>query len=303
MINLNFQITKIQQKYNIVVFFLKSKNISSNNYLTFSEAVNKKLVDVTEVGEKGFRDRLNVINQSKQQLLILSGEQIIGNKIRQNRIIKHSILIPENTSIKIPVDCGERKRWSAYLNNDLSILDTMYFSRDTLYLRNQFKIWTDISDKLEDNGVKSITQSAAEISKKNKQTNDETAEFFAPGNSENAILVSVNNKFKSLDIFANNKLLKKYLKKIIRGVSSGCFKNINHKNYLRERDAYNFIDEVRQANQYELNVIKGTLGEKILIKGEFLIGDILSYNNQIIHGSVFLKDIVAAGPKKVYSAA
>ena len=72
---------------------------------------------------------------------------------------------------------------------------------------------------------------------------------------------------------------------------------------LRERDAYNFIDEVRQANQYELNVIKGTLGEKILIKGEFLIGDILSYNNQIIHGSVFLKDIVAAGPKKVYNAA
>ena len=169
MMNLNFQITKTQQKNNIVVFFLKSKNISSNNYLTFSEAVNKKLVDVTEVGEKGFRDRLNIINQSKQQLLILSGEQIIGNKIRQNRIIKHSILIPENTSIKIPVDCGERKRWSAYLNNDLSILDTMYFSRDTLYLQNQFKIWTDISDKLEDNGVKSITQSAAEIIKKNKQ--------------------------------------------------------------------------------------------------------------------------------------
>ena len=48
MINLNFQITKFQQKNNIVVFFLKSKNISSNNYLTFTEAVNKKLVDVTK---------------------------------------------------------------------------------------------------------------------------------------------------------------------------------------------------------------------------------------------------------------
>ena len=68
MINLNFQITKTQQKNNIVVFFLKSKNISSNNYLTFTEAVNKKLVDVTEVGEKGFRDRLNIINQSNKIL-------------------------------------------------------------------------------------------------------------------------------------------------------------------------------------------------------------------------------------------
>ena len=91
--NLNLRVSQLQQKNNIVVFFLSSIEKSNNNYLTFYEAVKQELVDVSEVSEKGAINRLKIINKSSQSLLILGGEQVIGNKIRQNRIVSYSVLI------------------------------------------------------------------------------------------------------------------------------------------------------------------------------------------------------------------
>ena len=73
-----------QQKNNIVVFFLSSDEKKNDSYLSFSQALDQKLVDISEVNEKGFFGKLKVANRSNQILLILGGEQIIGHKIRQH---------------------------------------------------------------------------------------------------------------------------------------------------------------------------------------------------------------------------
>ena len=75
--NLNLKVGDPQQKDNIVVFFLSSEEKKNDNYLSFSQALDQKLVDVSEVNEKGFFNKLKVNNRSNQILLILGGEQRI----------------------------------------------------------------------------------------------------------------------------------------------------------------------------------------------------------------------------------
>jgi hypothetical protein len=299
--NLNLRVSQLQQKNNIVVFFLNSVQKSNNNYLTFSEALNQDLVDVSEVNERGFVSRLRIANKSSQGLLILGGEQVFGSKLRQNRIVRHSVLIPANSTVLIRVNCGEQYRWSSFVNNDLSVSDSMYFSRRDL--GKQFKVWSEISDKLKELGVKSLTSSVHEIYKKRKNSSDEIANFFKAGDSDVAIAIGVGNEVKSLDVFSNNSMLKKYLKKLIRGVAINSFRHVNQKSYLTEKDAYKFLRMIRESNQQEFKVEEGTLGKRIQFNGELISGDALSNNNEILHCSAFLKDYMAAGPKKVYNAA
>ena len=302
MMNLNLKVSKLEQKNNIVVFFLSSVQKSNKNYLTFSEALNQDLVDVSEVNERGFVSRLSIANKSSQGLLILGGEQIIGSKIRQNRIVRHDVLIPANSTVLIRVNCGEQYRWSSFVNNDVSVSDSMYFSRGNL--GKQYKVWSEISDKLKELGVKSLTSSVHEIYKKRQNTSDEIANFFnKAGEADVGVAVGVNNEIKSLDVFSNNSMLKKYLKKLIRGVAVNSFRNVNQKSYLTEKDAYRFLRMIKEANQQEFKVEKGTLGKRIQFNGELVSGDALSHSKEILHASAFLKEYVAAGPEKVYNAA
>ena len=301
MMNLNLKVSKLEQKNNIVVFFLSSVQKSNNNYLTFSEALNQDLVDVSEVNERGFVSRLSIANKSSQGLLILGGEQIIGNKIRQNRIVRHDVLIPANSTVLIRVNCGEQYRWSSFVNNDVSVSDSMYFSRGNL--GRQYKVWSEISDKLKELGVKSLTSSVHEIYKKRQNTSNEIANFFKAGDTDVGVVIGVNNEVKSLDVFSNNSMLKKYLKKLIRGVAVNSFRNVNQKSYLTEKDAYRFLRMIKEANQQEFKVEEGTLGKRIQFNGELVSGDALSHSKEILHASAFLKEYVAAGPEKVYNAA
>ena len=299
--NLNLKVSKLEQKNNIVVFFLSSVQKSNKNYLTFSEALNQDLVDVSEVNERGFVSRLSIANKSSQGLLILGGEQIIGSKIRQNRIVRHDVLIPANSIVLIRVNCGEQYRWSSFVNNEVSVSDSMYFSRGNL--GRQHKVWSEISDKLKELGVKSLTSSVHEIYKKRQNTSDEIANFFKAGDTDVGVVIGVNNEVKSLDVFSNNSMLKKYLKKLIRGVAVNSFRNVNQKSYLTEKDAYRFLRMIKEANQQEFKVEKGTLGKRIQFNGELVSGDALSHSKEILHASAFLKEYVATGPEKVYNAA
>ncbi len=300
--NLNLKVSKLEQKNNIVVFFLSSVQQSNKNYLTFSEALNQDLVDVSEVNERGTVSRLSIVNKSSQGLLILSGEQIIGSKIRQNRIVRHDVLIPANSTVLIRVNCGEQRRWSSFVNNDVSVSEAMYFSRGNL--GRQYKVWSEISDKLKELGVKSLTSSVHEIYKKRQNTSNDIANYFnKAGETDVGVAIGVNNEIKSLDIFSNNFMLKKYLKKLIRGVAVNSFRNINQKSFLTEKDAYSFLRMIKEANQQEFKVEKGTLGKRIQFNGELVSGDVLSHSEEILHASAFLKEFVAAGPEKVYNAA
>ena len=176
--NLNLKVGDPQQKNNIVVFFLSSDEKKNDNYLSFPQALDQKLVDVSEVNEKGFLNKLKVTNRSNQILLILGGEQIIGHKIRQHRIVASTTLIPANATVLMNVNCGEQYRWSSMVNDNIDASESLYFSRGSL--GKQFKIWDEIKNISNQLGVKTFTFSAEEVYKKRKSNIQEIENFFEP---------------------------------------------------------------------------------------------------------------------------
>ena len=143
--NFNLKVSDPIQKNNIVVFFLSATEKADDNYLSFPESLDQKLVDISEINEVGFVGKLKVNNRSNQSLLILGGEQIIGNKIKQHRIVASTVLIPPHITVLVNVNCGEQYRWSALLNSDVDVSETLYFSRGNL--GKQYKIWDEIKNR------------------------------------------------------------------------------------------------------------------------------------------------------------
>ena len=298
--NLDLKVGDPQQKNNIVVFFLSSDEKKNDSYLSFSQALDQKLVDVSEVNERGFINKLKVTNNSIQSLLILGGEQILGNKIKQHRIVASTTLIPPYATVLLNVNCGEQYRWSAQLNRNVDVSETLYFSRGDL--GKQYKIWDEIknlSDKLR---VKTLTSSVEEIYKKRKNNIQEIESFFEPSEHDIGVAISVNNHIKSLDVFSSNHVLKVYLKKIIKSVAIKNFKKINHKSYLKTKDVHKFLRQIHESDKREFKVDKGTLGQITCFLGESINGTTLCTDDKkIVHGSFFSREPVAYGTQKEYT--
>src|SRR5262249_11872104 len=73
----------------------------STQYLTLSEGVKKKLVMVTEQGQGGSVNRVQVKNQSEKPLLLLGGEVILGGQ--QDRILGKDTIVPAHESMVVEV--------------------------------------------------------------------------------------------------------------------------------------------------------------------------------------------------------
>ena len=301
--NLDLKVCDPIQKNNIVVFFLSSDEKKNDNYLSFSQALDQKLVDISEVNEKGFFTKLKVTNKSNQILLLLGGETIVGHKIRQHRIVASTTLIPANATILIHVNCGEKNRWSSMVNDNIDASESLYFSRGNL--GKQFKIWDEIKNISNLLGVKTFTSSVEEIYKKRKNNIQEIESFFEPSEHDIGVAIGVNNHIKSLDVFSSNLMLNIYLKKIIKSVAINNFKKINHKSYLKNKDVHEFLRLIYHSNKREFKVDEGTLGKRIHFYGELISGTVLYNKNQVVHWhcSAFTKDIVANGSQRKYNVA
>ena len=298
--NLNLKVSDPQQKNNIVVFFLSSDEKKNDSYLSFPQALEQKLVDVSEVNEKGFLNKLKVTNRSNQILLILGGEQIIGHKIRQHRIVASTTLIPANATVLTNVNCGEQYRWSSMVNDNMDASESLYFSRGSL--GKQFKIWDEIKNISNEFRVKNFTSSVEEIYKKRKSNIQEIENIFEPNIHDIGGAIGVNNHIKSLDVFSSNLMLTTYLKPIIKSVAIKNFKKINQKSYLKTKDVHKFLRQIHESDKREFKVDKGTLGQITRFLGESINGTTLCTDDKkIVHGSFFSREPVAYGTQKEYT--
>ena len=158
-LNFNFEVQEPKQKNNIVVFFLKSKENANYDLLSFPYAIKNNLVEIEEVSQKGFIGNLKLSNKANKKLLILGSEILIGNKLKQDRVVDETVIIPENMSTTIKVSCCEKNRWSPSVSENISLSETLLFSKartnnaEDIYnskKTDQFRVWEDIDEKFEE---------------------------------------------------------------------------------------------------------------------------------------------------------
>ena len=301
--NFNFDIAKLKQKNDIVVFFLSSKEQMKDNFLAFPDALKNDLAEVEEVN-KGFIGNLKVTNKSNhQKLLILGSEMLIGNKLKQNRVVNETVLISENSTTMLKVSCSEKNRWSPAVAEDLSVSESLLFSKlrtgnaTDLYNSkknnlDQYRLWDEIDEKLEEYNAKSFTSSVEDIYKKRRNNVEEIVQSFQPGNNDIGVVLGIGSRLVSLDVFSSNKMLKVYLPGLIRSVALDSFKRTNYKTYLKTKDVHKFLRLIEHSNKrvYKKNTT-GSLGDYLRFNDLLVSGSVLTYKTQTIHFSGFLKEL------------
>ena len=306
--NLNFNVSEPVEKNNITAFFLSSIEKNNNKYLSFSEAIAKNQVQISEVNKKGLVTKLSISNKSSDNIIILNGELIIGSQIRQDRIVDNTVLIPGYATVLINTFCGEQYRWSPKLSNKISTPESLYFSSgrannaaDTnTKLSKQCRIWSEISEKISDFNVKSFTNSVDQIYKKKKVNVEEIVNFFKIPSEAVGVVLGINNQLVNIDIFSNNCMLQIYLPKIIRSIALDSFKKISKKSYLKKKDVHRFLRQIHQANKQKRQVVEGALGEELQFNSESVAGSILYHKEQTVHFSAFVKENKTTLPQYEY---
>lgn len=95
-------------------------------YLTLAEAIAADCLTITEISEGGSVPELAAANRGELPVLILDGEELCGAK--QNRVLNASMLIEAGDSVRLPVTCTERGRWS-YISREFSDSGHASFAR------------------------------------------------------------------------------------------------------------------------------------------------------------------------------
>ena len=306
--NLNFNVSEPVEKNNITTFFLSSIEKNNNKYLSFSEAIAKNQVQISEVNKEGLLTKLSVSNKSSDNIIILNGELIIGTQIRQDRIVDSTVLIPGYATVLINTFCGEQYRWSPRLSNKISTSESLYFSSGrannaadiNTKLSKQCRIWSEISEKISDFNVKSFTNSVDQIYKKKKVNVEEIVNFFKIPSEAVGVVLGISNQLVNIDIFSNNCMLQIYLPKIIRSIALDSFKKISKKSYLKKKDVHRFLRQIHQANKQKRKVVEGTLGEELQFNSESVAGSILYHKEQTVHFSAFVKENKTTLPQYEY---
>ena len=306
--NLNFNVSEPVEKNNITTFFLSSIEKNNNKYLSFSEAIAKNQVQISEVNKEGLLTKLSVSNKSSDNIIILNGELIIGTQIRQDRIVDSTVLIPGYATVLINTFCGEQYRWSPRLSNKISTSESLYFSSGrannaadiNTKLSKQCRIWSEISEKISDFNVKSFTNSVDQIYKKKKVNVEEIVNFFKIPSEAVGVVLGINNQLVNIDIFSNNCMLQIYLPKIIRSIALDSFKKISKKSYLKKKDVHRFLRQIHQANKQKRKVVEDTLGEELQFNSESVAGSILYHKEQTVHFSAFVKENKTTLPQYEY---
>ena len=299
-LNFNFEVQEPKQKNNIVVFFLKSNDYINDDLLTFPYAMKNNLAEVKEVSKKGSVKNLILNNKSKKKLLVLGSEIIIGNKLKQDRVVDETVVVSGNSTAMLKVSCCEKNRWSPSVSEDISLSETLLFSKartnnaEDIYnsqKNNQFRVWEDIDEKFEESEVRSITNSIEEIYRKRKKNVEEIVKYFQPGVDDVGVVLGIGSRLVSIDVFSSNIHLKEYLPRLIRSVALDSFKRTGYKTFLKKKDVYKFLRTIDHSDKRIYNINKEYLGNYIRFNDDLVTGTMLSLDKKIIHFYASLKEL------------
>jgi len=299
--NFNYNISDPIKKNNITIFFLQSKIKLENNFLTLEESISKNLVDIKEVNSKGTIRYLKVSNKSNQKLLILGSEQIIGNALKQNRVVNNTTLVPEQTTILLSVSCCEKNRWSPAVANNICTSESLYFTKGRINnsvdifdnnKTDQFKIWEDIAEKLDEFKSKSFTGTLEDTYNKNKLYFDEITNYFTINENDVGVVAAIGNRLVNVEIFSSNKLLKMYFPKIIKSLIFESYKKTSQNYLLGLKDVYKLFRLIEFSEKKLHKPHNDCLGEEIRFNSDRVVGSCLNYKEKLLHFSGFLKDDV-----------
>lgn len=204
----------VQEGCIALVPIVQPKPIASGKYITLSEAIRQKLVEVIEIPGREQVNSLEVRNRAELPLLLFAGELLLGGK--QDRIVGKDTIIAPRTSAQVPVFCVEHGRWtgakSSFDDSGVIVNDEVRQAAAKAGGANQQEVWDKVAEtnskagKTAPSGTIQATLSDPEIQ---KRINALASKLFAGVVGDDdvvGVICVLNGKIHTADIFASHDL-------------------------------------------------------------------------------------------------
>ena len=160
---------------------------------------------------------LKVVNNSRQKILLLDGEELVGAK--QNRVLNVTILLAPNSETFIPVSCIEQGRWS-YASKEFSSANRTMSAdlrkKKTQSVHNrvresgsfasdQGEIWEEIERKFERcQENPSPTMALSDLFEAKRETSEDYLKNFSPVEKQLGLAVFIDGNIAGVEFLGRH---------------------------------------------------------------------------------------------------
>ena len=269
-------------------------------YLTLKEALEKRLLVITEVSAQASVPELKVVNNADIPVLLLDGEELAGAK--QNRVLNTTILVKEKSELVIPVSCTEQGRWSYqsaefYDSENLfspkmrakkasSVSDSLKEGRN--YASNQSAIWEDIEEMSESAEVNSPTGAMSDVFEGKKVDLDGYIRAFPCLAHQKGILVLVGGEIGGLDILSRESAFQIIFPKLVKSYALDALLEKRKKAESSQQpleEAKRFLQEIKECEEKKYPSTGQGMDYRFEVEDK--VGSALVYSDKVIHLAFF----------------
>jgi len=294
---------------NLTVFPLLGKVEPGPAYVTLDEALASGQASITEVSGNGRVPELRFVNEGKQPVLLLDGEELIGAK--QNRVLNLTVLAPERSTIVIPVSCVEAGRWShGYAGRFVSSEHLMYSKLRSSKAQqvsmsilecgiprsDQAAVWKQIGNKALAMQADSPTSEMAEIYRKHRNSVDDFVNALPHVAHQLGAVFAIDGRVVGLEVLDHPETMGKLSGKLVRSYALDAIESrvvLQQPPPIQAVEA--FVGRVAEAEHRRAPAVG--LGEDVRIAGAGLSGGALVRDGRVAHLGVFrLEEEAGAGP-------
>jgi hypothetical protein len=184
-------------------------------YLGLDEAVARGL-SVTEVDASGQVGALLVENPLDEPVLLYEGEELAGAK--QNRIVRHTVLVEAHATMKIAATCVERSRWSQWTASFKPAPRAAYPEmRRANRAAGQGGVWANVADKSERLQAFSETEAAEAMYVSCSAKLEEYVQALPRLDGQSGVVVGIGGKIVCLDYVSRSDVFAGLYLKLLRG--------------------------------------------------------------------------------------
>jgi hypothetical protein len=270
-------------------------------YTLLKEALDERLITITEVGRSGSVPELKVVNTSPSPVLLLDGEELMGAK--QNRVLNTSILLGGSSETVIPVSCTEQGRWR-FTSPTSFDSDVIMFQRgrasktravtrslhaDRGYAADQPLVWAEIGASLDDARTASPTRAMKDMYTAKSRELNKYVQAFECLPQQGGSLVFVNGEPAGFDVISRDEAYAKLHPKLVKSYAMDAL--------LPRRDRFNepsvdkamaFLNEAQACGESRFPSIGQ--GFDYRFDGVRMVGSALVFEKSVIHLAFFRLD-------------
>jgi len=267
-------------------------------YLTLKEALEKRLLTITEVSQGGSVPELKVTNKAEIPVLLLDGEELVGAK--QNRTLNTSILLKKKSETIIPVSCTEQGRWS-YVSEEFDQSDSVAspglralkarsvnvsLEEANEYMADQTEIWDEIDKISVHAGVRSPTGAMRDIFKDKMNSLNEYLRAFKCVPGQKGLLVIINGEVAGFDIISLESAYKILHPKLVKSYAMDALLQKEGKSGKVSVDkAKAFLKEAAMCKENKYKSIGH--GWDYRFEAKTIVGSALVYRKRVVHTAFF----------------